>query len=210
MTPFSILRGSPQAARRLRADTGITLTEVVVSMSVMSVIMAIFTTGIIQMYRSVNKTESMLAAQSQVNTVFLRLDKEIRYASAISAPGPGPQGPDWYVEYLLATDSGVPDCTELRLHVGTGQLQRRAWAQGAVPSPTGWAPLVSHVVSTQPFTRPGSADAATFQQLSLALAVRSGSGRTATVRETMVTFTARNALVGTAGDAVCTEGRSVP
>jgi hypothetical protein len=189
-------------------DSGVTLTELIVSMTIMIVVMAMFTTGIIQIYRTVNETESTSIAQSQVNIAFLRLDREIRYASGLSVPLQ--VGADWYVEYVT-TNTGVPVCTELRLNVAAGQLQRRTWVQGATPLvPSAWLPVASNVSSPQPFTLLPADATANFHRLRLALVATSGKGDTAASAETAVTFTALNTSLSTSGTAVCTEGRPIP
>jgi prepilin-type N-terminal cleavage/methylation domain-containing protein len=192
---------------RGRRDSGITLIEVVVSMTIMSVAMAIFTGGILQMYRVFNRSEATANAQSQINNAFLRLDKEIRYAAGISTPGA--VGSDRYVEFLT-TYTGTPVCTELRLRVAAKQLQRRTWVQGSSPLvPSAWVPLASEVSSTQPFTFTAADATFNFQRLQLELTATSGSGGTATPKQTDVTFTALNTSLTTTSATVCTEGRAV-
>jgi type II secretory pathway pseudopilin PulG len=193
--------------RRTR-DSGITLIEVVVSMSIMTIVGAIFTAGVLQMFRSANRSEAASTAQSQINNAFLRLDKEIRYAAGISTPGS--VGSDSYVEFLT-TNTGTPVCTELRLHVATKQLQRRTWIQGSSPlTPSTWIPLASLVSSTQPFTLSAADATFNFQRLQLKLAGTSGAGGTATSKQTDVTFTALNTSPTTSSATVCTEGRAIP
>ncbi len=46
-------------------DAGITMIEMVVSMSVMSVLMVLVTTAIVQVYRTYNKVEATNLAQSR-------------------------------------------------------------------------------------------------------------------------------------------------
>jgi type II secretory pathway pseudopilin PulG len=197
-------------ANRLRRteDGGTTLIEVVVSMSIMSVFMAMFTVGVVQMSRAANKNEATSTAQSQLNIAFMRLDKEIRYAAGVSAPGSVSGDP--YVEYLI-TNSGTPLCTQLRLLVTSGQLQHRTWVQGSSPlTPSAWIPLASQVSATQPFTFFPADSTYNFQRLQLKLVATSGAGPTATAKQTDVTFTAMNTSLSTSSATVCTEGRSVP
>jgi prepilin-type N-terminal cleavage/methylation domain-containing protein len=174
---------------RSTADSGITLIEVVVALSIMSVLMAAFTAGIIQMYRSANASESLSRTQSQLNVTFLRLDKEIRYASAINDPS---GGPDYYVEYLT-TNAGSPQCQQLRLGVD-GKLRLRSWPNTSPATASGWTTLASGVSSVgTPFalvTEPKSS----FERLRLNLVARPESGGTATSARLDVTFTALNAV----------------
>lgn len=188
-------------------DAGVTLIELTVAMVLMSIFLAMFSAGVASMYRALNKTESTTTAQSQMNIAFLRLDREIRYAADISAPGTVAGNP--YVEFLV-TNTGTPTCTELRLDVAAKQLQRRSWPQGATPlSPTAWRPLATGVSSTQPFTRSAADATYNFQRLELRLLASAGSGATATTKQTAVTFTALNTSLVSSTGTVCTEGRSV-
>jgi type II secretory pathway pseudopilin PulG len=189
-------------------DSGITLVEVVVSMSIMGVFMAMFTATILGIFRTVDRSDATSTAQSQVNLAFLRLDKEIRYAAGISVPAS--VGADPYVEYLTA-NTGTPVCTELRLHLATGQLQRRTWTEGSAPvTPGAWVPLASNVSSAQPFTFSVADATFNFQRLRLTLVAKAGAGSTAASRLTDTTFTALNTSLATSSAAICTEGRSIP
>jgi len=115
--------------------------EVVVSLTLMAVLMTIFTTAVVQVYRNVNQTEAISTAQANLNTVFLRLDKEVRYASGISEPT---TGAPWYVEYLN-TSRGTEVCTQLRL-TSDGLFQRRTWNRNEAPiHPSGWTVLASGI-----------------------------------------------------------------
>ncbi|OLB65214.1 MAG: hypothetical protein AUI10_07760 [Actinobacteria bacterium 13_2_20CM_2_72_6] len=195
-------------------DAGITMIEVVTSMAVMSIVLAIFTTSFLQIMGSAGRVQTLAEAQSQVNLAFLRLDKEIRYAAAISREGAA--GTDPYVEYLTTT-TGSRVCTELRLH--GMQLQRRTWTQPdppAVPgpaneTPTSWVALVSNVSSTAPFTFQDADSDRNFQRLELNLTAGDATGGVAKSRETHITFTALNTSLKTQGHFTeCTEGRSIP
>jgi prepilin-type N-terminal cleavage/methylation domain-containing protein len=193
----------PRRTRLPRArDAGFSLIEVVVSMSVMAVFMAIMTTGIVQVYRVVNSDEAVSIAQSQINIAFLRLDREIRYASDMSTEGQ--VGADWYVEYLT-TYTGTPICTELRLHVANAQLQRRSWTQGGTP-PSTWTIFASGVSDSRPFTFSAADATFNYPRLALSLTASSGAGSTAAAKEINVTFTAMNTTSSSA--SVCTEGRA--
>jgi prepilin-type N-terminal cleavage/methylation domain-containing protein len=194
-------------------DAGMSLIEVLVGMSIMAAFMAIFTSGMVGMFDSANKSESVNNAQTQLNLAFIRLDKEVRYAAAISTPGQ--KGTDWYVEFLTTNQgSDKATCTQLRLNAALRKLERRTWLQKAGPdTATTWAPLASEVASTEPFTSTPADGTFNFQRLRLRLAAAAGAGKSATATETDVTFTALNtsrkaSAAETEADAiVCTEGR---
>lgn len=206
--------------------------EVTVSMVVMSIALTIFTTGFLQVYRTMNKTESLSTAQAQVTMAFQRLDREVRYASGISTQAQ--VGQDFYVEYAItppvreptATPTPSPTatrtltCVQLRLHAASRQLQRRSWPKDVSPvTPTAWVPLVSDVVvplpggvvTEQPFTFIAADPAVNYyQSLQVNVTVTSGGGATETLRRTDVTFTALNTTIETSSEQTCVEGRAVP
>jgi prepilin-type N-terminal cleavage/methylation domain-containing protein len=207
-------------ARRceLRRDDGMTMIEVVVSLTLMAVLMTVFTTAVIQVYRNVNQTDTLSSGQSQLNNVFLRLDKEVRYASGISLPVAVPTGSDtWYVEYLN-TNRGTEICTQLRLTPG-GLLQRRTWNRNEAPiRPSGWTVLASKVDNTgnaNPFTftaadpssASGSLGGSNFHQLTIKLAALGQNNQAVT--ESTIKFTALNTSLATTSVGICTEGRAV-
>ncbi|GAA1794567.1 type II secretion system protein [Planosporangium flavigriseum] len=185
-------------------DSGITLIETVVSMSIMSFFMAIFTVGIVQMYRTANHTESLSAASSQLNTVFLRLDNGIRYATAISKPSQG--GSDYYVEYLT-TQPGGRVCTQLRLNTSAQQLQQRTWPQGSLAQATAWRAIASGISAdaNQPPFALDPISGSPYDRLRLRLVAGSGSQTTGKTRSD-ITFTAVNTVTAPHDD-VCGEGR---
>ena len=154
----------------------------------MSVVMAIFTGGIVQMFNTSDKSESLAASQAQNNIAFLRLDKQIRYASGISTPGAVNSAP--YVEYLLAS-TGTATCY-----------------QGTTASGSPWTVLASGVTSTQPFTYLAANATFNFQRLRLRLTATYGGNKTLSAANTDITFTAVNTTLGTSSAAVCTEGRA--
>jgi hypothetical protein len=188
--------------------------EVTMSMVLMSIVMAIFTTAIIQMIHAANRNQTLSTTQSQVTTAFFRLDKEIRYASAVSREGTVSGDP--YVEYLT-TNTSSRVCTELRLRAG--QLQWRTWTQPPPPAvpgpgnvtPSTWRPLASGVSSAAPFTFYDADAQYNFQRLELKLTAGTTSSGSSTSRQTDVTFTALNTSLSTQGDTTeCSEGRSIP
>jgi prepilin-type N-terminal cleavage/methylation domain-containing protein len=157
-----------------RDDAGFGLVELMVSMSIASVVGAIVTAGILQIYRTSRITESRSVTQAALSQVLLRLDHEVRYAGYIGATTTGQTS----VTYLL-------DSTCVQLRLSGAQLQRRTWTAGAgAASPTTWQPIASQVASDTPFTR---ADG-NRQQLTVDLTAVDGSAR----KHSVITFTALN------------------
>lgn len=210
------------AYARRRDDAGVTLIELLVAMSVMSILMTIVTAAVVQIHHAVNGVDSLAQTQSQINTAFVRLDKEIRYARGVSDPAL--VSGDYYVEYLRSVNS-VDTCVELRLRTATSELQRRQWTKNMSPlAPGAWTTLASNVTGATPFTvtaaDTNSLTGFRYQRLTVALTAIVGggssgvnSGRAGATRQTNVTFTAMNATASSnstaSNSATCTEARGV-
>jgi type II secretory pathway pseudopilin PulG len=200
--------------RALQDEAGVTLMELVVAMSLMTVVTTVFVTSMIQVYRSVNRTEVNATAQSQIHLTFQRLDREIRYASAIGVPARSDS--DWAVAYVSRA-SGTAVCTRLRLHADAAtpeyaQLQRRTWTEGSYATTrTAWVPLASFVsVRAAEGSPPFAADdEGEFQRLRIRLTVQV-PGAAVAPANTDVAFAALNAVRGADRTNVCVEGRDDP
>ncbi|GAB2607971.1 hypothetical protein Aab01nite_61680 [Paractinoplanes abujensis] len=189
-----------------RPDGGYSLIELMVVLGIVSVVGTLFTTAVIQVYRTANAVEADASIQSQLSVSLLQLDKTIRYAYSISAPHT--EGTTPYVEYLvMAPEPGsttlVKRCLQLRL-TGTDpqslQLQSRSWTVATPVSPGAWIPLASNlttVAGTAPFVRTQPTTALNHQLLGIRLAARQGP----TSRTSTVTFTALNTYASTALDS---------
>ena len=191
---------------RVRHDGGFSLIEIMVVLGIMSVITAVFTTGVLQIYRSTVSAEADSVTQSQLSQALLRLDKSLRYAYSIGAVHI--EGTTPYVEYLVLT--AVPgqttyakSCIQLRL-TGTAspnlQLQSRSWATTTPTSPSAWVPLASNlsaVAGSTPFARTQPTTAINHQLLTIRLAAQSGSA----TKNSTLTFTALNTYASTALDS---------
>jgi type II secretory pathway pseudopilin PulG len=164
--------------------------EAVVSMSLLGSVLLIFTSSLVQMYRSTAKTEALSGAQTQLHVAFQRLDKQVRYASAIGAPWV--DAGTWYVKFFHSTNTGKKDCVELQL--GNHLLQQRTWTAGQVPGT--WITLASGVSATgQPFP-PVNPPSTVYQQLAVQISASVGGAREVTERTMSVKFTALNSSAG--------------
>jgi len=193
--------------QRVRAarDDGVSMVEVTVSMVVMSVLMAMFLTSVVQVFRAANKTDNVATAQSQISIAFQRLDREIRYAEGVSTPT---TSAPWYVEYVTAY-TGTAVCTQLWLDTATGQLKRRTWNEGGTYSQIVGVPIASGITATQPFTVYSPDTVYNVQRLRVRLSATSGQGVSGSTQNVDVTFTAMNTALSTSSATVCTEGRSI-
>ncbi|MGH8963147.1 MAG: hypothetical protein ACRDWT_18480 [Jatrophihabitantaceae bacterium] len=190
--------------RAVRGDEGTSLMELIVGMSLMAIFMAMFTGAIVLMTSSANKVEAVTVSSGQVNEAFLRLDKLVRYASAISAPAQSTGGSstgDWYVEMSVPNVGGVFTCVQLRVDTTSQQLQQRTWTVTSdnppvVSAASTFVPLASQITN-QPTDTPfvlGTDPKSLFQQLQITVLSAVSSPATASSK-TSVTFTALNSTL---------------
>lgn len=193
---------------RTPGDSGSSLVELIVTTGIMALVGAIFTTGVIQVYRTRQAAEADAITQGELSRAVLRLDRTIRYAYFIGTPHTESGGVP-YIEYLTmsqgtTTGTYVKQCVQLRL---TGndpldlRLQTRTWTvTAAAVTPTGWVTLASNltrVAGADPFTRSSPTQAVNHQLLTVRLGARHG----ATTKATALTYTAMNTYQSTAFDA---------
>jgi hypothetical protein len=191
-------------AGRPRDDSGTSLAELLVSMGVMSVVGALATTGLVQMLRITGATEQRAVAQSSVGTALMRIDRQVRYSSALGRPYALDGATR--IEYEVV-ETGTVVCQQLRHTANRQLLQQRRWIRGATPpAPSPWTTLATDVTAVT-FARIDATDTRGFQRLSVTISVGGQRGRTSSV-----TFTAMNTDAGTAGRSPqpCSEGSSLP
>jgi type II secretory pathway pseudopilin PulG len=211
-----------------RGEEGYSLIEVVVAAGMMSVLMAIFTTAVLQVFRTSGQAESAAAARSQLQLAFQRIDRELRYASWIADPGTSGAGSTlvYYVEFASSDNT---ECLQLRLRAanpvapandpdGQGVLQLIRWAPGSPavklrPDQTIASQLA---VDAPPFERQLAGDLINdpgvpaftpdFHRLRVRLSARVATS----TADVDTTFTALNTSRSTPLTHVCSEGRPTP
>ncbi|WP_436527277.1 PulJ/GspJ family protein [Actinoplanes sp. HUAS TT8] len=127
-------------------DAGFTLIELLVGMGLMSVVMVMVLSGVIEVYSSVNRTDGLANTREQITTSFRRLDKDLRYASWVAKVGK--VSGNYYLEYN--TPSG---CRQLAWK--SGVLTVASWKSTATNTPgppTTIATDLSLTGTTDPFT----------------------------------------------------------
>lgn len=202
-----------RAVRSARSDSGLSLMELVVGLTIMTIFMTIFTGATIMMYNASSKAQAMGDTASQLSIAFNRLDKSVRYAAAIAPPGKS--GGTWYVEWQT-TYTGTPVCTQLRLNTAAAQLQQRTWSLDTNGDPaelSGWQPLASGLTLTdpstgqpvRPFTFTASSAALPYEQLSFHLIAAATARTGVTTSVSDVTFTAFNSRLTTSTRGICEE-----
>ena len=201
-------------------DRGFTLMELVVSMTIMSIVMTVVIAAIAQIYSATNRVDTASYDRSQLTIAFRRLDAEIRYATWLNTPGL--VGTRYYEEYSVP-NSG---CRELQFDTAAGVLTLYSWVlPSATPANpvvlassltqlTGVVPFTTYAVGSTPFaTASGSATAdplgigkgyaPQFAQLRLRFNAATGP----TVEPFDTVFTAENTNANTATSNDCSKGR---
>ncbi len=193
---------------RLRDDAGVTLVEMVVAMGIMMIFLAIFTGAMVMMSKSETKARSVSDTSTQLNVAFLWLDRNVRYASALTAPGT--TSGNFYLE-LSNTGSGSQVCTQVRLNAATHKLERRSWTvTGTSPSYanlSGWLLIASNITNTaSPFSVASRATGSeVHQQLGVSLTSTGGPGNALTTSQSSFTLTAVNSPAPGTVSGVCQE-----
>jgi prepilin-type N-terminal cleavage/methylation domain-containing protein len=127
------------------ADQGYSLVELAVAMGIMSIVMIISFGAMLQIYSATSRTESTSFARDQLSNAFRRLDKELRYANWVAAPGQ--VNNRWYLEYAVAGG-----CRQLVLDDDV--LTLASWKPPATTpgAPTAIAGELAVPAGTPPFT----------------------------------------------------------
>jgi Tfp pilus assembly protein PilV len=189
-------------ADRELADAGVTLVDVMVAMALMSVVLVVVTTGIVDMYRTANHTETAADSQTRIQAAFNRLDRQIRYAERVAVDSSDTTF--FLAEFAMKDSANVRQCVQLRLPKAGGALTSRQWpaASGTTPTgtPTTIAADVTKPAATGPFVltpagKAGSSNVGSnFDRLGVKVSVKSGTGSRVQTRDFDLQFTALNTV----------------
>lgn len=128
------------------SDEGMTIVELIIAMSIFTVVIALFMGGVAMMTRSAAQSQDVADSGDAVRTVLQRFDQTARYAESVNLPGTGPSGAR-YVEYRIkAVRAGErPQCVQWRYVPSTGELQNRTWDDVPGAALPAWRTLVVDV-----------------------------------------------------------------
>ena len=189
--------------RRLRRSSdggqeGFSLIEILVTLGLFSVLLAIFAAGVNVMFsdvrRSQGQSENLDASRKAVSL----MDQQVRYANAVNTPGPGTLAGATYVEWRQGNSGQRQTCVQWRL-TSDGKLAFRSWQpilnSGDVLGTKAWsvqATGISAPATGALFTVPTVAEAGGLSRQTLSVAFRSTHGKPPVVTGTQVTLTAVN------------------
>jgi prepilin-type N-terminal cleavage/methylation domain-containing protein len=187
------------SSRRLRrvgrpqsGSGGFTLVELVVAMGLFAMLLAVLMTAVVGMEENLRKTQGIADASDQARLAFDRLDRQLRYATAVNRPVL--VGQNWYLDFSTLNMSGSKECRQWRLDSAGQLMQQRSWTGTPAIAPA-WVTAASGVVndpaSQQPFVFVGADAQHPTQQVVVDLVVQRGA-KPPGHAETRVTLVARN------------------
>lgn len=140
---------------RIRSDQrGLTLTEVLVAMMVMSLAAVVFLSTLASVQRSAAETDIRTRSNTQARLALQALDREVRSGNILYDPG---SSPDPYFRFKVYTQSNATTrqpspgytCRLWRI-TSDGQLETRFWEPGQEDpdlSASGWRTVATGIVN---------------------------------------------------------------
>lgn len=182
------------------ADAGFSLVELMVTLALFSVLLAIFGASLTLMSKDVRHQLGQSDGLDASRRVLTRLDRDVRYANAINTPvttGSAPGLTHW-VEWRSGIQNQQQTCTQWRLRP-TGEMQSRAWklAQDSTPmsAPSTWktyATGISGPAGGSPFAFPPASVQSTQTRQQLVVSFLTSYGAPRVTTPSQVTLTAQN------------------
>lgn len=146
-----------------RDDAGLTLTELLISMAIFGVLMAIVTSVMISLTQMSKDTLARSRAVSEARLGIAQIDRQVRSGNVIMNPAAEDETtadvPAFFSMRIYTQEDGEPKCAQWRVidHDGDqfGDLEFRTWDPDypAVEDVAPWAP-VAHNLVTMPSTPP--------------------------------------------------------
>jgi prepilin-type N-terminal cleavage/methylation domain-containing protein len=141
--------------KRLQAEAGFTLIELMISIILLAVVSTAFLAATNSVYKGIHKEQGIANALDGNRRALQVLDKQVRYASAINTPGVVAGA--FYIEYLWTKTSTIaqdtPTCTQWKLTTDD-KLQYRSWKSGVPQASTLPFTTVDTSVINDPVSRP--------------------------------------------------------
>jgi type II secretory pathway component PulJ len=138
---------------RRRTEAGTTLVELLVVMSLLSVIMGIVLAGLVSMQNTENRVNNRSQTNDQVRLAVEQIDKQVRsgnvlYDPALEGANAGSGIAAGFSMRVYTQANGVQRCVQWRVTGAT--LQARSWSQAwqSDNAVSDWRTVADHVVNT--------------------------------------------------------------
>ena len=136
---------------RPKGQGGMTLVELVVAMSMLSVVLLIFTSVLASVQRTVVENQRYSEANDAARLALQQLDRELRSGNVINDPATPPTGYPANNSLLIYTQANLPtrgqaQCEIWKITTGH-ELQVRRWIAGSSTWETGWRTVAEHIVN---------------------------------------------------------------
>ncbi|GAB3121872.1 PulJ/GspJ family protein [Glaciibacter psychrotolerans] len=193
-------------------ERGMTLIEMVVSMTIFLIFIALVLSTTVTLAQSTTRTQLTAEASNQALSVFGAFDRQVRYADVILPPTKGASGA-YYVSYRTPpglTSGGGATCTQWRYSPTSALLESRTWTEkrtGAMPP---YSLKMSQVIpragGKSPFELTPIAEGGPTMQ-SLTVTLKAGNDDLKAGAEMSTTFVARNSSSDAPDlDSACSAG----
>ena len=199
--------------RRHRDDTGYTLTELLVSMAIFAVLLALVATATTMMFNSFRRQSGQTDNLDNSRKVISLLDKQVRYANAVNTPATGTDS-NFYVEFRVGNTNQQQTCYQWRYNVSGKSLQYRTWQPFlttgvGTPTATSWVTVgngVGKSGTTPVFSITPPTGATTPSHEYLTITFTSTHGKPSKTTTSQVSLTAQNTSSSTApASPLCNE-----
>lgn len=132
--------------RRLSGGDGVSLVEVMVTLGLLGLVLAIFSTAMVSMFGSVHTAERRSESNDAVRLAMQELDRQMRSGNVIRDPSlEVPAG----MSLRIYTQTNAPTATEenrcVQWRVLDERLQTRAWPHDNPAAATTWRTVAEHI-----------------------------------------------------------------
>lgn len=215
--------GIRERLRSEERDAGMSLMELIVSMSIFVIVLIVYFSALITMSHTTVRAQDTVDAADSLRAAFNALDHQVRYASSINRPALSGTG-TWYVEFEATElpDGQADLCYQWRYDPTAETLAYRTWVQDGTSTVTAWKGIAWDIQAAggaDPFEFSPAAGSILRQTLTVNLQVIGAT--TGEVAAQSTTFVARNSSYesqsnpdtnsdGASDAPVCTTGMDRP
>lgn len=190
-----------------RTESGFTMVELLVSMFLFALVMALISSAVLVMFHSLRKQQGQADDLDAGRKVVTLLDHQVRYANTVRSVSTS--GTATYIAWQTGDTNQPQSCTLWRFDSAAKTLAYKTWdiviSTNTATDVSAWHPQAFNVVTigSQPVfsTTPTSTVANTHTQASFVFGIKNGNP--STVSANQVTLTAINTADASASPSAC-------